>query len=88
MNKMILRSSWAIITMTVTIIFSAASTAAITTLIATSTKSISTSQSQFDRREVVFKGQEIPKIDKMSNDTTNFTWGLAGVDNVENLKFA
>lgn len=35
----------------------------------------------------LFKGQEIPDVNWTSPDTYNFTWGLTGVDNHENLKF-
>jgi hypothetical protein len=35
----------------------------------------------------LFKGQDIPSINWTSNDIYNFTWGLTGVDNYDNLKF-
>jgi hypothetical protein len=35
----------------------------------------------------LFKGKPIPKINWMSSDTYNFTWGLTGVDNYENDRF-
>lgn len=35
----------------------------------------------------LFKGEPIPEINWTSPDTYNFTWGLAGVDNFENLEF-
>jgi hypothetical protein len=35
----------------------------------------------------LFKGDPIPKINWTSSDTYNFTWGLTGVDNYENLRF-
>ena len=36
----------------------------------------------------LFKGEPIPTVDWMSPDTINFTWGLTGVDNFENLMFS
>ena len=38
--------------------------------------------------ESLFKGGPIPTVDWMSPDTINFTWGLTGVDNFENLMFS
>jgi len=38
--------------------------------------------------ESLFKGEPIPTVDWMSSDTINFTWGLTGVDNFENLMFS
>jgi hypothetical protein len=35
----------------------------------------------------LFKGQPIPEVNWSSSDTYNFTWGLTGVDNYENLMF-
>lgn len=86
-NKMILRYFLFFVAMAIAVIFSASLTTAATALL-TSTNSIPTRQLQFEKRDDFFKGKPVPKIDAMSNDTINFTWGLAGVDNVENLKFA
>lgn len=35
-----------------------------------------------------FKGEPIPEVNWNSTDIYNFTWGLTGVDNYENFKFA
>lgn len=35
-----------------------------------------------------FKGKPVPEINWMSSDIVNFTWGLTGVDNFENLMFS
>lgn len=35
----------------------------------------------------LFKGEAIPVVNWTSTDTYNFTWGLTGVDNYENLRF-
>lgn len=43
-----------------------------------------------DKRQTtytLFKGKPIPAINWTSSDTYNFTWGLTGVDNYENLRF-
>lgn len=40
------------------------------------------------RAEGLFKGEAIPDVNWMSNDIVNFTWGLTGVDNFENLMFS
>jgi hypothetical protein len=45
---------------------------------------------ELDTREelATFRGQAIPGVNWYSNNTYNFTWGLTGVDQTYNYKFA
>lgn len=43
---------------------------------------------KLETRAVLFKGEPVPEVNWMSSDIVNFTWGLTGVDNFENLMFS
>lgn len=50
--------------------------------------SASAASGKSEAREVLFKGNPVPETNWMSSDIVNFTWGLTGVDNFENLMFS
>lgn len=50
--------------------------------------SIAAESEKLEARGGLFKGEPVPDVDWMSSDIVNFTWGLTGVDNFENLMFS
>lgn len=50
--------------------------------------SVAAASKTLEVREVLFKGAPVPTVNWMSSDIVNFTWGLTGVDNFENLMFS
>lgn len=50
--------------------------------------SVAATSEKLEARALLFKGEPVPEVDWMSSDIVNFTWGLTGVDNFENLMFS
>lgn len=50
--------------------------------------SVAAKSEKLETRGGLFKGKPVPEINWMSSDIVNFTWGLTGVDNFENLMFS
>lgn len=50
--------------------------------------SVAATSEKSEARAVLFKGEPVPDINWMNSDIVNFTWGLTGVDNFENLMFS
>lgn len=50
--------------------------------------SVAAKPDKLETRAGLFKGEPVPEVNWMSSDIVNFTWGLTGVDNFENLMFS